>query len=293
MITGANGLLGQHLVKMLMGKGLEIVATGMAESRLSAGEEGLCRYYSADITDEQALHSIMEKERPQVVIHAAAMTQVDECEEQKPRCFATNVLGTVNMITAAEKFSQHFIYISTDFVFEGEKGNYDERDERNPVNWYGQTKLQAEDKTSKCRIPWAIVRTGLVYGLTPGGARSNIITWVKDNLERRQKISVVSDQVRTPTFVNDLASGIGLIIALSAQGTFHIAGKDILTPWQIAGHVAGHFGLDGGLIKKVDASSFSQPGRRPLVTDLLIDRARKELGYKPGSFEEGLYKMFK
>ena len=292
MITGANGLLGQPLVKMLMGKGQLVIATGKSASRLPGAESGFCSYYSADITDEHILYTIMEKERPEVVVHAAAMTQVDECELQQDKCFAVNVLGTANIIAAAEKFSGHFIYISTDFVFSGEKGGYLEEDERRPVNWYGLTKLQAENKTTACGIPWTIVRTGLVYGLSPGGARSNIIGWVKDNLEKGRKIKVVSDQVRTPTFVNDLARGILLIAEKAAGGIFHIAGKDILTPYDLALHTADHLGLDRGLVEKVDASSFSQPGRRPQRTDLVIERARKELGYEPVHFGEGLREMF-
>jgi len=119
----------------------------------------------------------------------------------------------------------------------------------------------------------------------------HIIGWVKDNLEKGHTIKVVSDQVRTPTFVNDLARGILLIAEKAAEGIFHIAGKDILTPYDLALHTAGYLGLDRGLVEKVDASSFSQPGRRPLRTDLVIERARKELGYEPLGFGEGLQQM--
>lgn len=291
MITGANGLLGQHLVKALMGKGYHVIATGRAENRLPPEQNEFYKYYSADISDEPALHTIMRLEEPRVVVHAAAMTQVDECELHHDRCFAVNVLGTANMVAVAEEFSRHFIYISSDFVFDGEKGNYSEEDEGKPVNWYGFTKIQAESMVETCEIPWAIVRTGLVYGKVFSGGRSNIITWVKEKLEKQEKIKVVNDQVRTPTYVEDLAKGILLIIEKSAQGIFHIAGRDILTPYQIALKTADHFGLKKDLIEKVDASSFSQPARRPLVTDLVIEKARSKLGYEPLGFEEALQKI--
>ena len=305
MVTGANGLLGQQLVATLMDAGHTVIALGKAGSRLPVRQDdalnsvsgdhspyGCCRYYSADITDRPALDTIMRLEEPSVVVHAAAMTQVDECELLQDQSFAVNVLGTSNMLAAAERSGSHFIYISSDFVFDGEKGTYSEEDGKNPVNWYGYTKEQAERKVEKGRVPWAVVRTGLVYGASLRGARSNIITWVKDNLDRGQKIKVVSDQIRTPTYVEDLAKGIRLMIGQRALGFFHIAGPDILTPYEIATRTAGFFGLDKDLLEKVDASSFSQPGKRPPVTDLVIGKARKELGYEPLPFDQGLIKMF-
>jgi dTDP-4-dehydrorhamnose reductase len=292
LVTGANGLLGQHLVKVLTDAGHAVIATGMGDSRLPAGGEGACRYYPADITGKQALHAIMRLEKPSVIVHAAAMTQVDECETRRDQSFAVNVLGTGNMLAAAERTGSHFIYISTDFVFDGVKGKYSEGDVKRPVNWYGVTKMQAERNVEKSCVPWAIVRTGLVYGRPLRGARSNIVTWVKESLENGRKIKVVSDQVRTPTYVEDLARGILLIADRRAVGAFHIAGTDILTPHEVAMKTAGLFGLDTGLIEKVDAASFSQPGARPPITDLLIARARQELGYEPLPFEQGLEKMF-
>jgi len=292
MVTGANGLLGQHLVAALMGAGFTVIATGKAGNRLPAGLEGTLRYYSADITDEQSIHAIMRLEEPSMVVHAAAMTQVDECQLRRDQSFEINVLGTINMLAAAERTGSHFIYISTDFVFDGEKGKYSEEDAHKPVNWYGFTKAQAEKHVGKSLLPWAIVRTGLVYGRPAEGARSNIVTWVKEKLEKGEKIRVVSDQVRTPTYVEDLANGIRLMAEKEALGVFHIAGEDILTPYEVAIRTAGFLRLDADLVEKVDAASFSQPGIRPPVTDLLIGKARKELGYAPLSFGQGLEKMF-
>lgn len=291
LVTGANGLLGQHLVKQLLDAQFQVVATSRGECRLPFAPSPVFHYYSMDITNALQVYSVMSKEKPDVVVHTAATTQVDDCEKYPQQCEAINVNGTSQVLTDAESFSSHFIYVSTDFVFDGEKGNYSEEDEPNPISWYGFTKMQAEGMVQTSTIPWTIVRTCLVYGHVLQGIRNNIITWVKESLEQGKTIQVVSDQWRTPTWVEDLAKGILLIIEKRAEGIFHISGKDKLSPYLIALQTADYFQLDKTKIEKVDAATFSQPGRRPLKTGLMIEKAGKELGFEPVSFEEGLKLM--
>ncbi len=232
----------------------------------------------------------MKQERPEIVVHAAAMTQVDECELNQDACFQVNVRGTLHAIVDAEQFSQFFIYISTDFVFSGAEGNYREEDAMQPVNWYGYTKTEAEALVNACAIPWAIVRTCLVYGNSLQGTRSNIINWARAKLSGGEKIKVVDDQVRTPTYVEDLAEGILLVIEKKARGIFHLSGRDTLTPYDMVCATASYFDLDQNLVERVDATNFTQAARRPLKTGFVIDKAINELGFLPGSFEEGLKK---
>jgi dTDP-4-dehydrorhamnose reductase len=293
LITGANGLLGQHLTKQLLEKGYTVIATGKGVNRIQFMEWGpQYVYHPLDITDSYAVQTIMSTVQPGVVVHAAAMTQVDECEMHPEQCERTNVTGTSQILVDAEIYSKHFIYISTDFVFDGETGNYKEDDELKPVSYYGFTKMQAEAITQTSTIPWAIVRTCLVYGNVLQGTRSNIVTWAKSNLEQNKNIKVVADQWRTPTWVQDLAKGIVLVIEKKAEGIYHISGKDLLTPYDMAVQTADLFNLDKSHIEKVDGAIFKQPGRRPPRTGFSIDKARKELGYEPVSFTEGLKKMF-
>jgi dTDP-4-dehydrorhamnose reductase len=292
LVTGANGLLGQHLVNLLAEQGYQVVATGRGGSRLPASLAAQCVYYDTDITDEWAVHELFVKEAPEVVVHAAAMTQVDECQLNQERCEAVNVKATAQLVLEAEAASGHFIYLSTDFVFDGEKGDYSEDDHLNPVSWYGFTKVQAESIVETSELPWAIVRTCLVYGDALQGTRSNIISWVRQSLQENKPIRVVSDQWRTPTYVEDLAMGVLLIIRKKAEGIYHISGKDRLSPYEMALQTARVAGLDASLIERVDASVFKQPAKRPPVTGFDISKAEKELGYAPVSFEEGLTRMF-
>lgn len=291
LITGANGLLGQHLTKLLLDNNYRVVATSRGESKLPFEPSDSFTYHAMDITNPMETFKIMSLERPEVVVHAAAMTQVDDCELHPQQCERINVQGTSQILTDAETFSSHFIYLSTDFVFDGEKGNYSEEDETKPISLYGFTKMQSEAMVQTSDVPFAIVRTCLVYGNLLSGKRNNIISWVKENLEQGKNIKVVTDQLRTPTYVEDLAKGILLIIQQKAEGIFHISGKDRLSPYDIAVKTAGWFNLDKNLIEKADAATFKQPGRRPLKTGFVIEKARRELGYEPMSFDEALRKF--
>jgi dTDP-4-dehydrorhamnose reductase len=290
LVTGANGLLGQQLVRTLLMENYRVTATGRGPCRLPYTDEALI-YYDVDLTSDHAVEQMMYAEKPNVVVHAAAMTQVDDCQQQQEECMAVNVEATARLLLLAEQFASHFIFLSTDFVFNGDTGFYNEEDMPAPVSWYGFTKVQAESTVETSEIPWAIVRTCLVYGNAISGTRSNILSWVKNNLEQGKSIKVVNDQVRTPTFVDDLARGILLIIQHKATGIFNIAGKDILTPYDMAMATAEYLHLDKALIHEVDASVFSQPGRRPLKTGFDITKARTVLGFEPLSFEEGLRRV--
>ena len=290
-ITGTNGFLGQHLARLLLKEGHQIVAIAKGNDRTLCSESTHYKYYEVDITDRVELLTVVEKERPDAFVHSAAITQPDECELNQEICEKVNVLGTINSVFAAEQYCKHFIFISTDFVFDGEKGNYSEEDSIKPISFYGQSKSAGEKLVRDSKMPWAIIRTCLVYGNALTGTRNNIISWVKQSLEQNKPIKVVSDQVRTPTYVEDLAKGILLIIEKKADGIYHISGKDVLTPFEMAIRTADYFGLDKQLIEKVDASIFVQPAKRPPKTGFDISKARKELGYEPMGFEEGLRKM--
>ena len=292
MITGANGMLGQHLVKQLSEKNYTVVATGIGPSRLPFKESKQLSYHELDITDGPAVNSTIHALHPDVIIHAAAMTQVDRCEEQKIACWNVNVTATRFLLDAAKEISARFIFISTDFVFDGLHGPYSESSEPSPVNYYGSSKWGAEKAVEESGLDWVIVRTVLVTGNPLSGTRQNIITWVKDKLQKGEKIKVVDDQYRTPTFVEDLAAGIALVLEKNVRGIYHISGKDALTPYAIAVETARILKLDEQLIEKVDSASLGQPALRPARTGFIISKAENELGYRPHSFRESLEKMF-
>jgi len=291
LITGANGFLGYYLAEQLLAKNLSVIATGRGECRLPFTQNTNFQYLGMDFTDPFSIHDVFENIKPDVVIHAGAMSKPDECETDQMLAYLVNVEGTVQLLINSADLKSFFIFVSTDFVFDGERGMYNEDDIPNPVNYYGRTKLEAEEAVKEYEFDWAIVRTVLVYGKNHSG-HNNILKIVKEKLEKGEVYSVVDDQLRTPTYVEDLAKGIVSIIEKKATGIFHLSGKDILTPYQMATKTAEYLGLKSSLIKKVTAANFTQPAKRPPRTGFIIDKARKELGYEPISFEEGLKKTF-
>ncbi|GJM28224.1 MAG: NAD(P)-dependent oxidoreductase [Cyclobacteriaceae bacterium] len=285
LLTGANGLLGQKLVELLESNGTGFLATSQGASRIQI--PGI-RYLSLDITDKNRLLEVVEEYRPTVIINTAAMTQVDQCETERDACWKLNVQAVTDLITAAAKVNAHLIHLSTDFIFDGLNGPYREEDQPNPVNFYGRSKWEAEKLLYESKIKWSIARTILVYGATPGVSRSNIMLWVKQNLDSGKPIRVVDDQFRTPTLVEDLAMGCFLMAQQSAAGIYHISGEELLTPFDIATITAEHFSLNKSLITRTDSTLFTQPARRPPKTGFIVEKAKKELGYQPHSFREGL-----
>jgi len=292
MITGSNGLLGQHLIKLLIETTVhEIIATGRGDSRLPFASAERHKYFSLDVTNGIAVNNFILLHKPNVIIHAAAMTQPDPCEENPVECWNINVTATRFLVDAAKAIDARFIYISTDFVFDGLHGPYKETDEPGPVNYYGSSKLAAEKSVTTGGLQWAIIRTVLVYGNILVGNRSNIISWVKENLENNRPIKVVSDQWRTPTYVEDLAKGILLVLEKNVTGIYHVSGEQGMSPYDMAVATADYLHLDKSLMTKVNADTFTQPARRPLHTGFVIDKAKKELGYQPISFKEALKKI--
>lgn len=285
LVTGANGLLGQKLLKLLEDNpGVVLFATTRTEVNLPFR----ATLHQLDITVGADVNATIQSIRPDIVIHTAAMTQVDACEQDRETCWRVNVEGVDNLVRACSKLPCHFTYLSTDFVFSGDNGPLTEEDKPNPVNFYGESKLAAEKIVSTIAGKWSIVRTVLVYGITHDMSRSNIVLWVKENLQQGKTIRVVNDQWRTPTLAEDLAMGCWLVAAKAATGVFHISGKNMLSPYQIALRTAEYYALDGSLIVPVSSEALQQPAKRPLKTGFIIDKARKELGYEPHSFDEGM-----
>jgi len=286
LITGANGFLGYYLIEKLIQLNHHVIATGKGESRLAFTDPNFI-YEEMDFTNEQMVNTIFKKHQPEHIIHAGAISKPDECELDRHTADKINVGGTAILLQAAKKYGAHFLFISTDFVFDGEKGMYEETAAVNPVNYYGITKVAGEEMVKQYEDTWSIVRTVLVYG-KPFNKKNNILTVVREKLEKGEAYSVFNDQVRTPTYAGDLANAIVAMIEKKLTGIYNICGEEVVTPYEMAVATAEFLELDKSLIKKITAKDFVQPAKRPLKTGLTIDKAKKDLDYQPLSFKEGL-----
>ena len=288
LITGANGLLGQKLVALIAPHAeVNLIATSRGSDKIFY-DLPMYRYRAMDVTDPEEVALVIGQEKPNVIIHTAALTKVDYCEQHQEICYRVNVTATENVVRAAQANDCALIHLSTDFIFPGTKRLLREDETPGPINYYGQSKLDAERIIMNGNIRYAIVRTAIVYGVVPHLSRSNIILWVKDSLKRGKTIHVVDDQYRTPTLAEDLAMGCFLIAQQQAIGVYNISGEELLTPYDMAQMTADYFKLDKSLITRTDSSRFKQPARRPLETGFNIEKAKQELGYQPRTFAEGI-----
>lgn len=287
LLTGANGFLGQHLTLYLFNAGYKVVATGRGPSKLpvNLGVE----YADIELTDKESVRSLVRRYEPDVIIHNAALSKPDECENNKDYCLQTNVETTKYLLQGSV---EHFIYISTDFVF-GENGPHAEDAETGPLNFYGESKLMAENLVKESNKKSTIVRPVFIYGRAWEGMRPSFLHWVKNSILQQKTIRVVSDQLRTPTFVDDICKGVEIIIKKEATGVYNLAGKDVLSPYEMAITTANVLQLDPSFIEKVTAESFPEPVKRAKRSGLKIEKAISELDYNPVSFEEGVRLTFK
>jgi dTDP-4-dehydrorhamnose reductase len=291
LVTGANGFLGYYLCELLLQKGHQVLASGRGSCRLPFLFHENFSYSPMELTDANQIRTVVSTYAPHHIIHAGAIGKPDECELNQSLATAINTTGTLFLLNAAKQVGAGVCYVSTDFVFDGVEGNYQENSPRKPVNHYGQTKLEAELLVEQFPGKWSIVRTVLVYG-KPMTGRDNLLTIVREKLLHGETYQVVNDQVRTPTYVGDLAMGICNIIEQDQQGVFHLSGEEVLTPYEMATQAANYLDLDVSLLIKTSSSSFVQPAKRPLVTGLNIAKAKKVLGFSPVDFATGLNLTF-
>jgi len=299
LITGSNGLLGQKIIYNLLKRGnAHIIATSKGENRLKEKKGYI--YESLDITNKAEVEEIIKKHSPDCVINTAAMTNVDTCETQRKECWALNVTAVENIVEALENNplprekeitgfgTPRLIHLSTDFIFDGTSGPYNEKAVPNPLSYYALSKNESEKVVFCSQLKWAIARTMLVYGVVDNMSRSNIVLWAKDILSKGHKINAVDDQFRTPTLAEDLAEGCILIIEKEVEGIYNISGKDFMSILELVYKAADFWKLDKLLITPSKSSSLNQPAKRPPRTGFIIDKAIQTLEYNPHSFEEGL-----
>ena len=282
LITGANGLLGQKLITELI-EDYELLATARAPQPVLQSPTFL--YRRLDIENYRACKAVIEDFRPEVIINAAAYTNVDGCEVEREACWRANVKGVENLVRAARNRMIQIIHISTDYIFDGTNGPYAEEQRPNPLCYYGKAKLASENVIKAAGLPYTIVRTSVVYGVGVA-VKSNFFLWVYQRLQQDKPIRVVTDQYNTPTWVDDLAGGIHLILNRPFLGVIHISGPDFIDRYRMAVQIAQTFHFDPSRIIPITTDQLQQRASRPLKAGLKIEKAVQELGFRPKTLKE-------
>jgi len=281
LVTGAGGLLGSKLIPVLS-ESYDVTPTHNTRAIHSNS-------LKLDIDDKRAISEVFNVIHPDMVVHAAAMTNVDRCETNRDLAWSINAQGTENIADGCAEVGAKLFYVSTDYVFDGEKGLYREDDEVNPVNYYGLTKLKGEEFVSKICRDYAVVRTSVVYGWH---SRVTFATWVIDSLRNRKRICVASDHINSPTLADDLAEMIGKIVENDGSGVYHACGSEAVSRHKFALRIAETFELDKSLIDPVKTSDIKAwVAKRPRNSSLCVDKLRKDLGIEPLNVYQALKKM--
>jgi len=287
LITGSNGLLGQKIIKQCLSKKIDFLATSKGDNRNSSCPQ--TNYKSLDITNYDEIESLIEKIQPTHIINTAAVTNVDYCESNSELCHSVNVKAVGNLLGLSTLHNCHLTHLSTDFVFDGKDGPYNENDHVNPLSIYAKSKVDSEELLKASPYSnWCILRTIIVFGEGENLSRSNIVLWAKSALEKGNPLTIVDDQFRAPTWANDLAWACIQSANQRAKGIYHVSGPETFSIFELVKRVANFFNLDFTNVSAIKSNTLNQAAKRPPKTGFDINKARKELDYKPKKFEEAL-----
>ena len=267
LITGASGQLGASLQL----NNYNIIRTDII---LQDDQE---HFKVLDITNEEQVNALLEKEKPDVIIHLAAMTNVDGCERNPNQAQLINVLGTENLLN---HFTGKFIFVSSDYVFDGEDGPYTEDDDVNPINVYGKTKLEGEASVRKLSNDWVILRTNVVWNIG-GNFKASFADWVVDELQSNRHIRIVADQWNNPAWTVDLGNVIETLIQHDANGLYHHGSSRIINRYDFASMIANVYELNSSLIEPITTKELNQSAQRPLKCGLITKKLENDFNFTP------------
>lgn len=283
LVTGANGLVGSRVASRLAALGHEVFATGRGERRC----EGSFAYEGCELTRPDALEALFAQARPELVLHCAAMSEVDLCEAQPDAAYAINVSATAQLATLSRGASAHLVYVSTDYVFDGNSGPYDEEALPNPQGVYALTKHMGEQAVRALGGSWAIARTASVYGWPPAG-RMNFGAWMVAELRAGRPVPVFEDQRVSPTLALNLAELLAELGTRRLPGLWHLAGDEVVTRVELGERICRVFGFGRSLLQPVKMADVPLPVPRPARAGLLVEKAKRALTAQPLGLDASL-----
>lgn len=282
---------------------IKVIGTGLAGlvgSRVKELTEddfdwtNLSRSSGVDIADKKSLENAIDKDNSGVLVHFAAFTDLDEAEKQKNDksglCYQVNVIGTKNIALTCAKTNKHLIYISTDAVFDGKKNApYTEIDKPSPINWYGRTKWLGEREVVNSGCSFTVIRIAYPFRAR-FEPKLDFVRKLMKKLANSEEVSMFTDTLFTPTFIDDIAQALKVNIGRRPRGVFHVVGSSILSPFKAATEIAEVFGFNSKLIKSVKLSEYLATSFRPYPrwAGLSNQEIKEFLGISMSSFREAL-----
>jgi dTDP-4-dehydrorhamnose reductase len=287
LVTGANGLLGSHLMRRLDGNHS---VTGLGRIKPVKSELKAASFIELDMTSFEEFDNILMQSEYDVIINCAAMADVDLCECEQTKASAINFEAVSCLAEYCEVSSALLIQISTDYVFDGQAGPYDENDSPNPINYYGRTKLAAEKIIQDSECEYIIARAVHVYGNLPD-APSKQLAWLLAARDSRSEIKGATDQFSNPTWAGNLADAIVELTKSSIRGIIHIGGSDYLSRYDFAVEASKVLGIDSKLIRKTTLNELNLIARRPLKAGLKIEKMKSLMTTLPTGVRDGIIEV--
>jgi dTDP-4-dehydrorhamnose reductase len=281
LVTGGTGLLGTKVVAALLAldaaaepdwRPVHVVA---ASRRPPVAAPDGPTFLALDITDRSSLDAALDEHRPDLVIHTAAEADVDACEREPARAEAINTRATADLAAGCRRLGARMVYVSTDYVFDGTSGPYDEAAAPNPVNVYARTKLQGEQAVRAALDDAVIARTAVLFGYSPG-VRQNLALWLLDRLARGEPAPAATDQVGNPTLVDNLAAMLVALAFSARRGIYHTAGASSVSRYRFCQEAAEVFGYDPALVTPIVSAGIPRPARRPLDVSLNVEKFARD-----------------
>ncbi len=286
LLTGANGLLGQKTTEVFARETEhELILTDLSPK---AEEPRKFTYHELDITNKEAVKEFVKIHKPEIIINAAAYTNVDGCETEREISWRVNVDAVKNLIIASRINSSKIIHISTDYIFDGVHGGYDENSTPNPLSFYGKAKLASENALIASGVEFTLIRTMIIYGYGKNVKR-NFALWLVDKLGNNESVTIVDDQYGMPTMVDDLGLALNRIVEREKTGIYNVCGSEYISRYDFALKLVDIFNFDRGLVIPVKTSELNQVAARPMNSSFILLKAETELGLKPLNVRDGLY----
>jgi dTDP-4-dehydrorhamnose reductase len=274
LVTGSAGLVGSQVVR-------DLAQNHTVHSCYHNLPSDYGIKTKLDLLDRDAIYDIVDKTAPDVIIHLAAITNVDLCESEKQLATKINTNATRYLANSAARCNAFFVYVSTDYVFDGIEGMKKENDAPNPINHYGRTKLDGEKALLDIDLKWCVARTSTPFGVHK--SKKSFPAWMVENLKEKKEITALSDQITSPTYVPNLSRMLVEISTKRITGIIHVAGATPISRYDLANMVAEKLGLDKNLIKKTTTDKMNWTAKRPKNSTLDVSYASRILDEKPQS----------
>ena len=280
LVTGSAGLVGRQVVKDLSNS--HQVFSCYNESKPEYGDS-----VKMDLKNHEMISSVLTEKKPEIVIHLGAMTGVDLCEKERTSASEINTKATEIIAKECSKLNSFLVYVSTDYVFDGNLGMYKEDNVTNPLGFYGESKLEGEKVVQNFSTNWCIARTSTPFGLHP--TKKSFPMWVIENLQKQKQIDILIDQFTSPTYIPNLSRMLIEISERRITGVIHAAGASKISRYQMASMVSDKLNLDGTLLKQISINKMKWVAQRPKDSSLDVSRASSILNEKPQKIDQSLY----